>query len=265
MLFAAAKTIPVGDHPYWHLAGLTIDEDIVLGTLLAAAIFLGLGFWMRKKLTDGVPSKIQIVWEVLTEQVTELADSAIGPEGRRFVPVGVTLFLFILICNWLDFLPSALRPGQSGDIFPAPTSDVNLPLAMALFVIVWAHIESFRARGFRGYFRHYAQPFKALAPINVIEEITKPITLTFRLFGNIFSGGLMVVVMLTLLPIYVTPPLEIVWKFFDTGLLGTIQAFIFTLLTMLYFGFAMSHDEAPEAHASPEPVAPARVAHEVLQ
>ncbi|HET8990900.1 MAG TPA: F0F1 ATP synthase subunit A [Acidimicrobiales bacterium] len=265
MLFAAAKTIPVGDHPYWHLAGLTIDEDIVLGTLLAAAIFLGLGIWMRKKLTDGVPSKIQIVWEVLTEQVTELADSAIGPEGRRFVPVGVTLFLFILICNWLDFLPSALRPGQSGDIFPAPTSDVNLPLAMALFVIVWAHIESFRARGFRGYFRHYAQPFKALAPINVIEEITKPITLTFRLFGNIFSGGLMVVVMLTLLPIYVTPPLEIVWKFFDTGLLGTIQAFIFTLLTMLYFGFAMSHDESPEAHASPEPAAPARVAHEVLQ
>ena len=93
----------------------------------------------------------------------------------------------------------------------------------------------------------------------MIEEITKPITLTFRLFGNIFSGGLMVVVMLTLLPIYVTPPLEIVWKFFDTGLLGTIQAFIFTLLTMLYFGFAMSHDE------SHEPAAHAPVAHEVLQ
>ena len=265
MLFAAAKTISVGEHPYWHLAGLTIDEDIVLGTLLAAAIFLGLGFWMRKKLTDGVPSKIQIVWEVLTEQVSELADSAIGPQGRRFVPVGVTLFLFILICNWLDFLPTALRPGQSGDIFPAPTSDVNLPLAMALFVIVWAHVESFRARGFRGYFRHYAQPFKALAPINVIEEITKPITLTFRLFGNIFSGGLMLVVMLTLLPIYVTPPLEIVWKFFDTGLLGTIQAFIFTLLTMLYFGFAMSHDEPNEVHEAHEPAAPAPLAHEVLQ
>ena len=246
MLYAA-KTISVGVHPELHVLGLTIDYDIVLGTLLAAAIFLFLGFRMRAKATDGVPGKLQLVWEILVEQVTELADSAVGPEGRRFVPLGVTLFLFILICNWLDFIPTAMHPGSSGAIFPAPTSDVNLPIAMALFVIVWAHIESFRARGFKGYFKHYAQPFGALTPINIIEEITKPITLTFRLFGNIFSGGLMVVVMLTLLPVFITPPLEIVWKFFDTGLLGTIQAFIFTLLAMLYFGFAMSHDEAHDS------------------
>ena len=80
---------------------------------------------------------------------------------------------------------------------------MNLPLAMALLVIIWVHVESFRARGFKGYFNHYRQPYAALAPINVIEEITKPITLTFRLFGNLFSGGLMIAVMTTLLPIYV--------------------------------------------------------------
>ncbi len=144
--------------------------------------------------------------------------------------------MFILICNWLDFIPTAMHPGSSGAILPSPTGDVNLPLAMVLYVITWVHIESFRARGFRGYFKHYATPFKALAPINVIEEITKPITMTFRLFGNIFSGGLFVVVLLTLLPVFLTWPVEIVWKFFDTGLLGTIQAFIFMLLTILYFG-----------------------------
>lgn len=250
----AAKTITVGVHPELHVLGLTIDYDIVLGTLLAAAIFLFLGLRMRAKATDGVPGKLQLIWELLYEQVSELAESAIGPQGARFVPLGVTLFLFILICNWLDFIPTAMHPGQSGSIFPAPTSDVNLPIAMALFVIVWAHIESFRARGVKGYFRHYAKPYAALAPINIIEEITKPITLTFRLFGNIFSGALMVTVMLTLLPVFITPPLEIVWKLFDTGLLGTIQAFIFTLLAMLYFGFAMSHDE-DEAHQSqPETV-----------
>lgn len=248
----AVKTIPVGVHPVLHVLGLTIDYDIVLSTVLAAAIFLFLGFRMRARATSGVPGKLQLFWEILTEQVRELASSAIGTEGERFVPLGVTLFLFILICNWIDFLPSEMHPGSSGAIFPSPTGDVNLPLAMVLFVIIWVHVESFKARGVTGYFRHYFQPFKALAPINVIEEITKPITMTFRLFGNIFSGGLMIVVLLTLLPIYITPPLEIAWKFFDGGLLGTIQAFIFMLLAMLYFGFAMSHDEAHEAHAAHE-------------
>jgi len=206
----ASGNINVGVHPEAHVFGLTIDTDIVTSTLLAAAILLYMGFRVRSKVTDGVPGKLQLMWELLVEQVNDLADSAIGPKGRRFVPIGVSLFLFILICNWIGFIPSALHPGVSAEILPAPTSDVNLPLAMALFVIAWVHIESFRARGIRGYFRHYKQPYLALTPINVIEEITKPITLTFRLFGNLFSGGLMIAVMVSLLPIFVSPLGELV-------------------------------------------------------
>jgi F-type H+-transporting ATPase subunit a len=182
------------------------------------------------------------MWEILLEQVNDLADSAIGPKGRRFVPIAITLFLLILVANWIGFIPSAMHPGVSGEILPAPTSDVNLPLAMALFVIVWVHIESFRARGIRGYFRHYKEPYLALTPINIIEEITKPITLTFRLFGNLFSGGLMVAVIVTLLPIFVSPLGEIIWKPFDL-FIGLIQAYIFMLLTVLYFAFATSNEE----------------------
>jgi F-type H+-transporting ATPase subunit a len=245
----AAGNISVGVHPLVHFLGLTIDADIVTSTLLAMAILLFLGFRMRSKVTDGVPGKLQLMWELLVDQVNDLADTAIGPKGRRFVPIGVALFLFILIANWIGFIPSALHPGVSGDILPAPTSDVNLPLAMALFVIVWVHVESFRARGIRGYFRHYRQPYMALTPINVIEEITKPITLTFRLFGNLFSGGLMIAVMVTLLPIFVSPLGELVWKPFDL-FIGLIQAYIFMLLTMLYFAFATSHDE-PELDLEP--------------
>src|SRR5487761_1985348 len=246
MLFAA-KQIHVGDHPVVHILGLTIDTDIVLSTLVAMAIFLFLGFRMRAKGTEGVPGKLQLYWEILVEQVSDLAISAIGPKGRRFVPIGVTLFLFILISNWIGFIPSAMQPGVSGEILPAPTGDVNLPLAMALLVIVWVHIESFKARGFKGYFKHYAQPYAALAPINVVEEITKPITMTFRLFGNLFSGGLMIAVMTTLLPIYVVPFGEIIWKPFDL-VIGAIQAYIFMLLTILYFAFATSHEGAEEHH-----------------
>ena len=80
MLFAA-KTISVGVHPELHILGLTIDYDIVMATLLAAAIFCFLGLRMRAKVTDGVPGKLQLIWELLVEQVSELADSAIGPEG----------------------------------------------------------------------------------------------------------------------------------------------------------------------------------------
>ena len=124
-----------------------------------------------------------------SSQVSDLAESAIGPEGLPFVGLGVTIFLFVLVCNWLAFIPS----GDPGFLAP-PTGDVNLPLALALIVFFTVHYNSVKARGVKGYFKHYAQPYAALTPINIIEEITKPITLTFRLFGNIFSGVLMVTV-----------------------------------------------------------------------
>jgi F-type H+-transporting ATPase subunit a len=248
----AVKSIPVGVHPTFKLLGLTFDLDIIMSTLLAAAIMLFLVFRMTAKVTDGVPSKLQVLWEIISvDLVGNLAESAMGSRGKRYVPLGVTLFIFILICNWIGFLPTDMHPGQSGDIFPAPTSDVNLPLAMAVFVIVWVHVESVRSRGIGGYFKHYGQPFLALTPINIIEEITKPITMTFRLFGNLFSGALMIVVMTTLLPVYVIPFGELLWKPFDDGLLGAIQAYIFMLLSVLYFDMATSHHDAQDAHVEP--------------
>lgn len=245
----AAKTIEVGVHPHLQIFGLSIDYDIALSTLLAMAIVLFLGFRMRAKVTDGVPGKLQLFWEIIVGMVSDLALSAVGPKGKKFVPIGVTVFLFVLVCNWIGFIPSAMHPGQSGEILPAPTSDVNLPLAMALLVIVWVHVESVRARGVGGYFKHYSKPYTALTPINVVEEITKPITLTFRLFGNLFSGGLMIVVVAALAPLALGP-FEIFWKPFDLAI-GAIQAYIFMLLTIIYFGMAMSHDEEHE----PEPEA----------
>lgn len=241
----AVKSISVGDHPHLSLFGLPVDTDIVLSTLLALAIIIFMGVRLRAKVTDGVPGKFQLIWEILVfDIVGDLALSSMGERGRKYIPLGVTVFVFVLVCNWIGFLPTAMHPGQSGEILPAVTSDVNLPLALALFVIVWVHIESLRARRFGGYFKHFAQPFAALTPMNLIEEATKPITLTLRLFGNLFSGGLMIVVVAALMAKAIGP-FEIIWKPFDLAI-GVIQAYIFMLLTIIYLDMATSHEEEHE-------------------
>ena len=102
------------------------------------------------------------------------------------------------------------------------------------------HYNSVKARGLGGYFKHYAQPYAALTPINIIEEITKPITLTFRLFGNMFAGVLMIAVIVTLIPLYASWIGVLIWKPFDELFIGAIQAFIFALLTIMYLGMGMS-------------------------
>jgi F-type H+-transporting ATPase subunit a len=235
----ASGNITIGvHHGVWHVAGLTIYGDVVWTTLLAAAIVMTFGLVMRAKVTSGVPGKLQLLWELLVEQVSDLAASAIGPEGLPFVGMGVTIGLFILVCNWLAFIPS----GDPGYLAP-PTGDVNLPLALALIVFFTVHYNSVKARGLGGYFKHYAQPYAALTPINIIEEITKPITLTFRLFGNIFSGVLMISVIVTLIPPYLSWIGLAVWKPFDELFIGAIQAFIFALLTIMYLGMGMSRDQ----------------------
>jgi F-type H+-transporting ATPase subunit a len=235
----AAGNITIGDHRgVIHVAGLTVDLDVVWTTAAAAIIVLGLGFAMVHKVTSGVPGKLQLFWETITEQVTDLAASAIGPQGKRFVGLGVGVGVFILICNWIAFIPSG-DPGY----LPPPTSDVNLPLAMAVTVIALVHYNSIKARGIKGYVHHYFTPYPFLAPINVIEEVTKPITMTFRLFGNIFSGLLMVTVIVTLIPPYLSWVGLVVWKPFDELFIGAIQAFIFALLTIMYLGMGMSTEE----------------------
>jgi F-type H+-transporting ATPase subunit a len=244
MLFAA-KTIHVGDHPHFSLFGLTFDTDIALSTLLALIVIVVMGKVLRSKITDGVPGKFQLIWEILVVDIVgDLVKSSLGEKGKRFIPLGVTVFIFVLVANWIGFLPTAMQPGVSGEILPSPSSDVNLPLALALFVIVWVHIESLRARRVGGYIRHYGQPAGWLTPINLIEEVTKPITLTLRLFGNLFSGGLIIVVVANLLT-KALGPFEIIWKPFDLAI-GLIQAYIFMLLTIIYLDMATSHEEAHE-------------------
>jgi F-type H+-transporting ATPase subunit a len=245
--------ISPGVHPQVKLGPLTIDIDIVWATLVAAAIVITMGLILRKKATSGVPGKFQLLWELIIGAVQKQVDDTIGPRGAKVVPLALTLFVFIFTCNLFE----VLSIGSTYDWLPAPTSDVNLPLAMALYVIVLVHYSAIKNRGLSGYFKHYfTRPFPPkLFFVNLfmngVEELVKPITLTLRLFGNLFAGGLMLSLLASLViwklgpaPIgaILSVPFTVVWKLFDM-LIGAIQAFIFALLTILYFDTAMAPDE----------------------
>jgi F-type H+-transporting ATPase subunit a len=157
-----------------------------------------------------------------------------GTVAPFVVPLAFTLFMFILIANWLELIPS-------GGYLEAPSADINFTLALALIVIVWMHITAIRKKGLRSYLRHYAEPYPALIPLEIIGEIVKPFTLALRLFGNIFAGGVMLAI-IGLIPSWLLWLPNGLWKGFDL-IIGAIQAFIFALLTILYFGFALEEEE----------------------
>ncbi len=242
-----ASDITVGDHLQKTLFGLTFNLDTIWATVVAGLIVIILGLVLRAKATSGVPGKLQVVWELIIGAVRQQVEGATGSGSSPIIPFAVTLFLFILIANWF----SVFGIGSHYEWLAPPTGDINLTLALAIIVIIPVHIASIRARGLGGYIRHYFQPYKLLTPINVIEEVAKPVTLALRLFGNLLSGGLMLtliaalgVVAVSHVPIgdVFTLILDVVWKVFDLAI-GAIQAFIFALLTILYFeaATAVSH------------------------
>ena len=183
--------ITPGVHKTTKMAGLTINLDIVWATIIAGLVVIAMGLILRAKATSGVPGKFQLVWEMAVEAVQKQVNDSIGPRGAKVVPLALTLFVFIFTCNLFE----VLSIGSTIDWLPAPTSDINLPMAMALYVFIMVQAAAIRNRGGFGYVKHYfTQPFSTkMFPVNLfmnlVEELVKPVTLTLRLFGNLFAGG----------------------------------------------------------------------------
>jgi len=256
-----AIEIHPGEHPEWHVLGMTLNADTVWNTLIAGAIVVGLGFWLRsqmlRKPDDHVPTKLQILWETIVGTVQTEVETNLGRLNPFVVPLAIALFFFILIANWLEMIPSQINNHHT-ELLVAPTSDTNLTYALAALVIVGVWVFGIRERGVKGYFSHFIGqsifPGKWFDPIirgvftflNVLEELIKPITLALRLFGNIFAGGIMIALIGGLVAWKIGPVpfggvlavlFNVIWKLFDMAI-GVIQAFIFALLTVLYFGMA---------------------------
>ena len=255
--------ITPGEHPEWHVLGLTFNSDTIISTIVAGLLVLLLGFLVRRSLTrtteDHVPSKIQIIWESVVGEVNRQVEDNLGKVHPFVAPLAISLFFFILFANWLELVPTELN--EKTHLLPAPTADTNLTYAMAIFAVVSVWVYGIRTKGFKGYFSHFVQPYRVLLPLNVLEELVKPITLALRLFGNIFAGGIMIALiggLVSLAPANIPVGgilaglLNVVWKLFDTLFLGGLQAFIFALLTVLYFGMAgAGHEDDHEEQQEP--------------
>jgi F-type H+-transporting ATPase subunit a len=243
----AGGTIEVGKHHEAKWLGLTVNTDTIYATAIAAVIVIALALYLRTKITSkGVPSGVQLFWEALTIQMRDQVEAAIGMRIAPFVlPLAVTIFVFILISNWLSVLP--LQYGEKGkppeELLTPAAADINYVLALALFVFISYHAAGVWRRGIIG---HPVKLIKGhvafLAPINIVEELAKPISLSLRLFGNIFAGGILVSLIAALIPVWIMWLPNAIWKSFDL-FVGAIQAFIFSILTVLYFSQSMELDE----------------------
>ncbi|KQH76321.1 MULTISPECIES: F0F1 ATP synthase subunit A [Mycobacterium] len=241
-----AAQIEVGEHHTAKWLGLTVNTDTIMSTAIAAVIVIGLAFYLKSKVTStAVPGGVQLFFEAITIQMRSQVEAAIGMRIAPFVlPLAVTIFVFILISNWLSVLPLQYtdKEGKTTELLSSAAADINYVLALALFVFVCYHAAGIWRRGIIG---HPIKVLKGhvaiLAPINVVEELAKPISLSLRLFGNIFAGGILVA-LIALFPPYILWLPNAIWKSFDL-FVGAIQAFIFALLTILYFSQAMELEE----------------------
>ena len=243
-----------GTHPTISLGCgtlCTLNYDSVISSFIAVVATLAIAFWVRSKLQEGRPGKVQAIFEWGYDQLRALIRTNVSDDALFIIPLALTLFLYILIANWIEIFPLAIFPVLHG-----ANADLNQTLAMGLIVIVVVQWYSIRVLGLAGYLRRFTKPFElplpariVFIPLNILEEAVKPVTLALRLFGNIFAGAVMIGLIASFaslqLPVVGTVGgtllgsiLLIIWKAFDVIFIGFIQAFIFMLLTVIYFGAA---------------------------
>ena len=225
--------LEVGQHLYWHLGNLKVHGQVLITSWVVIAILVTASIAATRNI-QRIPSGIQNFMEYALEFLRDLAKTQIGEkEYRPWVPFVGTLFLFIFVSNWAGALvPFRLIKLPEGEL-AAPTSDINTTVALALLTSLAYFYAGFSKKGL-GYFGNYVQPVAFMLPFKIIEDFTKPLSLSFRLFGNILADELVVGVLVLLVPLFVPLPVMALGLF-----TSAIQALIFATLAAAYIGEAM--------------------------
>ncbi len=227
---------------FWTLHVDTLLVSIVLGTIALTLFRL-----TARHATSGVPGKLQNFVEILVEFVQGLVKESFHGKSLLVAPLAFTIFIWVFLMNFMDLLPVDLLPRIAASIgFPyfraVPTADVNMTFALSITVFLLIIFYNFKVKGFVGLGKEMLSfPFGIwFFPLNIllrlIEEFSKPISLALRLFGNLFAGEL-IFILIALMPWWIQWTVGGIWAIFHI-LIIAIQAFIFMMLTIVYISMA---------------------------
>ena len=226
------------DHLGWHLPHKPMDH-VWMAFFIVIFCTVFFSYWKRKYKV--YPSFMQQALEAYFGFISNLVRDMIGPEGKRFIPVIGTLGVFILLSNLLGLIP----------IFKSPTASVNVTFGCAVFIFIYYHAVGIRTNGLWKYIKHFAGPVWWMAPlffpVEIIGHFSRPLSLTIRLFGNIFGEDTIIAILFMLVPFLVPLPMMCLAIF--TSL---IQTLVFIMLSSVYIAGAVAHEEghSEEEHAA---------------
>jgi F-type H+-transporting ATPase subunit a len=206
-----------------------VPDYIVMAFIVAVVLSLVLGLASRR--LSLIPSKRQAALELIVGLFEGLIMDTIGEQGKKYLPVIGSVGIFVFSCNMVGLIPG----------FMSPTSKINATLGCAMVVFTYYHWQGMKAQGVFRYLKTFAGPIPAIAPlmlpIELISHFSRPVSLSLRLFGNIFAEDLLILIMASIIPFVLPLPFMVMAIF--TSL---IQSFVFVLLSCIYIAGAVSHE-----------------------
>ncbi|MEM1243525.1 MAG: F0F1 ATP synthase subunit A [Pseudomonadota bacterium] len=233
----------LGDGGFW-----TLNLDTMIVSIVLGVVFLFFFYQVAKRVTAEVPGKGQNFIEMIVEFVDTTVKETFHGRSNLIAPMALTIFIWVFLMNFMDLLPVDLLPRIMSwfgiqHFKSVPTADPMATFGMSIVVFLLVIFYNLKVKGFGGLGKEILfQPFgKWLIPLNIffrlLEEIVKPLSLSLRLFGNLFAGELIFVLIAALIPWYLQWIPGGIWAIFHI-LVITIQAFIFMMLTIIYLSMA---------------------------
>lgn len=235
---------------YW-----TLNIDSIIFSLVLGSFFLGLFYTVSRNITTGVPGKLQVFIELIFDFVRSNVKSMYQGNSNLIAPLSLTVFIWVFLMNLMDLVPIDFIPFISDKVFklPAmrivPSTDINITLSLSLGIFILILFYTVKIKGFVGFLKELTlQPFKhpVFSIFNFILEfvslLSKPISLGLRLFGNMYAGEMIFILIAGLLPWWSQCFLNVPWAIFHI-LIISLQAFIFMVLTIVYLSMASQSHE----------------------
>jgi len=209
-------------HIVFYLGPIPISTTVFTAWIVMAILFIFvLAITRNLKL---IPSGWQHLPEMAVEFIYDMLESSMGREGRKYISLVGSLFIFILFLNLAWFIPE----------FKPPTMDLSTTLAFAVTTVICIMFFGIKEKGLGKYLKHFFTPIPFMAPLNLLEELIRPVSLSLRLYGNMFGEEMVVTILFTLVPLLAPIPVQ-----FLGLIMAFIQAFVFSLLTTTYIAEAV--------------------------